>query len=143
MFESSTALVPIEPVTLPAAFEAELHRASDYARNSRAQSTLRAYQSDWHAFEAFCIPRGLDVLPATATACAAYLASAAERGMSASTIGRRTAAIKWRHRLSGHVSPTDSEAVKATLAGIGREIGTARSGRACRAYHSSRSAVPH
>jgi hypothetical protein len=53
MFESSTALVPYEPVTLPAAFDAELEAAADYARNSKAAGTLRAYQSDWRAFEVF------------------------------------------------------------------------------------------
>jgi site-specific recombinase XerD len=125
MFESFTALVPHERVTLPAAFESELEAAADYARNSKAAGTLRAYQGDWRAFEQFCTARGLDALPATPAAVAAYLAAEAERGMSASTIGRRCAAIKWRHKIAGHVSPTDSEAVKATLAGIRREIGTA------------------
>ena len=124
MFESSTALAVIEPTILPPALlEAELHRASDYARNSRAQSTLEAYTSDWRSFVAFCTARGLDALPASPEAVAAFLASEAERKLSSSTIGRRAAALKWRHRLAGYASPTDDERVKATLSGIRREIG--------------------
>lgn len=124
--EPSTALAVIEPTILPPALlEAELHRASDYARNSRAASTLEAYASDWRGFVSFCTQRGLDALPATPESVAAFLASEAERGMSASTIGRRCAAIKWRHKVAGHPSPTDDEKVRAVLSGIRRELGTA------------------
>jgi len=70
--------------------------------------------------------RSLDALPAMPEAVAAYLASEAERGLSASTIGRRCAAIKWRHKVAGYASPTDDERVKATLSGIRREIGRRR-----------------
>ncbi len=103
--------------------EAELHRASDYARNSRARATLAAYESDWRSFVAFCTARGLDALRASAESVAAYYASEADRGIFASTIGRRSAAIKWMHRVAGYPSPTDDERAKATLAGIRRTKG--------------------
>ncbi|MCF8475861.1 MAG: site-specific integrase [Pseudolabrys sp.] len=67
--------------------------------------------------------RGLDLIPASPAAVAAYLASEAERGVKASTIGRRCAAIQYVHRLGGHPNPVDDERVKAVLRGIRRTIG--------------------
>jgi integrase len=42
-----------------------------------------------------------------------------------STIGRRVAAIRYRHKTAGLAVPTDSEVVKATVRGIRRSLGTA------------------
>jgi integrase len=56
---------------------------------------------------------------------AAYLAKEAEAGLKPSTISRRSAAIRYAHKLSDHEPPTNSEAVKATLRGIRRAIGVA------------------
>ncbi len=56
MQDKATALAVIGPATLPPAIiEAELHRASDYARASRSKGTLAAYESDWRSF----VARGL------------------------------------------------------------------------------------
>jgi hypothetical protein len=59
---------------------------------------------------------------------AAYLSGLADSGRKASTIGRRAAAIGYRHKIAGHEPPTGSEAVKAVLRGIRRTIGSAKSG---------------
>ena len=56
---------------------------------------------------------------------AAFLAFEAIHGTRASTIGRRLAAIRYAHKLAGFETPTNSEAVKATLRGIRRTIGSA------------------
>jgi site-specific recombinase XerD len=69
-------------------------------------------------------------LPATAETVAAYLASEAEAGAKPSTIGRRCAAIRFAHKLAGLEAPTDAEAVKATMRGIRRTLGVARSRKA-------------
>ncbi len=55
--------------------------------------------------------------PAWPETVAAFLAGEAKRGVKASTIGRRVAAIRYAHRLAGHESPTNSETVKATVRG--------------------------
>ena len=61
---------------------------------------------------------------------AAYLSGLADSGRKASTIGRRAAAIGYRHKQAGFEAPTNLEAVKAVLRGIRRTIGTARAGKA-------------
>jgi integrase len=67
----------------------------------------------------------LNALPAVPEAVAAFLASEHGAGKSASTIGRRVAAVRYAHKLAGHLPPTDDERVKATVRGIRRRVGTA------------------
>jgi site-specific recombinase XerD len=106
--------------------EVDIDRAINYARQDKAESTRRAYRSDFAAFQAFCRSRSVDALPALPETVAAFLASEAEAGLKPSTIGRRCAAIRYAHRLAGHDQlPTDSEVVKTTLRGIRRVVGVA------------------
>jgi site-specific recombinase XerD len=57
---------------------------------------------------------------------AAFLAHEAGNGTKPSTLGRRVAAIRNAHKLAHLDTPTDSEAVKATLRGIRRTVGAAK-----------------
>jgi len=66
------------------------------------------------------------MLPASPATVAAFLAHEASRNVKASTIGRRTAAIRYAHKLAGFTAPTDDEMVKATVRGIRRSLGTAK-----------------
>jgi site-specific recombinase XerD len=117
-----TALVCVNSAmpTLPVA---ELERAAGYARMEKSASTRAAYKSDFEIFQAWCAGRGVDALPASPATVAGFLASEADAGRKASTIGRRCAAIRYAHRLASHEPPTNSEMVKATLRGIRRAIG--------------------
>jgi integrase len=45
--------------------------------------------------------------------------------MKPSTLGRRVAAIKYRHKTAGEDSPTDAESVKAVIRGARRTLGVA------------------
>jgi site-specific recombinase XerD len=99
--------------------------ASEYAQASKAMSTRRAYQSDAADFALWCEQQGVEALPANVDTVAAYLATLAASGLKASTITRRCAGIRFMHRLAGHASPTNNEALKAVLSGIKRSIGTA------------------
>src|SRR5215218_9659099 len=99
--------------------------ASSYAQAASAEATERAYGADFTDFSAWCDPLGLKPLPATPETVSAYLASLADAGLKASTICRRKAAIAFTHRWSGFEPPTSSDAVKKTLAGINRGLGTA------------------
>jgi site-specific recombinase XerC len=110
------ALVVIEPPALPV-LTATLELAADFAKASKSKATMAAYGSDG--------TRGLDALPASAAAVAAFLADEATAGRRASTLGRRLAAIRYFHRAAGHDTPTSDEKVKAVLAGIRRTIGAA------------------
>src|SRR5215831_4218423 len=110
---------------LPALPAADIDRAASYAKQDKAPATRAAYRSDFASFQTFCHSRGVASLPATPETVAAYLASEAESGLKPSTISRRCAAIRYAHKLAGHEPPTNSEAVKATLRGIKRSVGTA------------------
>ena len=57
---------------------------------------------------------------------AAFLAAGTGDGAKPSTLARRVAAIRYAHKLAQLDTPTDSEAVKATLRGIRRTVGAAK-----------------
>jgi site-specific recombinase XerD len=102
----------------------ELEDALDFARAEKSTATRRAYRSDFEIFRTWCERKGLSPLPAHPESVAAFLAAQAKRGVRASTIGRRLAAIGCAHKMADYSSPTSSEAVKATLRGIKRTIRT-------------------
>jgi len=110
---------------LPALPIDEIERAYDFAKQDKAASTRRCYSSDFKIFARWCADRNVCALPAKPDTVAAFLAAEADRGRKPLTIGRRCAAIKYTHKLAGHDSPTDSEAVKATVRGIRRALGVA------------------
>ncbi|TNC05167.1 integrase [Methylobacterium terricola] len=117
--------------TLPAGFKGAglpaeaAHLVEAYQRASKADATVRAYRGDAAAFEAWCARYGFRPLPANPEAVAGFLVSEAEAGRAASTIGRRLAAIKYAHKLARLLDPTEDEAVRATMKGIRRKVGTA------------------
>jgi site-specific recombinase XerD len=122
--------VAVQASGLPAGLEMALHRASDFAKAEKAPNTRLAYTADFTVFRAWCTGRGASALPAAAEIVAAFIGAEADRGVKASTIGRRLAAIRYAHRLAGLPSPTDVEAVRAVIRGIRRTIGTAKTPKA-------------
>lgn len=123
---SSTLPVPIGARDLASEllFADALKSAYDYALEEKAPATRRAYASDFAHFEAWCATMAAEPLPASVATLAAYLASLADAGRKASTIGRRCAAIAHRHRQAGYEPPTTGEKAKAVHRGIRRKIGT-------------------
>jgi site-specific recombinase XerD len=109
------ALLPVELASIVQA----------YQRASKSDATLRAYRSDAVMFQGWCGRYGFSSLPASPEAVAGFLTHEADAGRSASTIGRRCAAIRYAHKLAGLPDPTESEDVRATVKGIRRTIGTA------------------
>ncbi len=122
----STALTVSPSTPLPAIPAADAERVRGYANAEKAAATRRAYGTDFAIFRAWCTERQLDALPASPATVAAFLAHEASRSVKASTIGRRTAAIRYAHKLAGLLTPTDDELVKATVRGIRRTLGTAK-----------------
>ncbi len=110
-----------DAVLLPA-LPSEQVRA--YIRASKAESTLRGYQSDWRGFCAWCESRGLCPLPATPETVAGYIAECAGR-LKVGSIQRRLNAIAEAHKAAGLDSPTHTGIVRNTLKGIKRTLGTA------------------
>jgi len=120
----STALTVLE-TTLPANLGPDLAAAVDLAKAEKVFSTRKAYGTDFRLFKAWCESKGVSSLPASPETAAAFLAAEA-RTAKPSTLGRRLAAIRYAHKLAHLETPTDSEAVKATLRGIRRTMGTAK-----------------
>jgi integrase len=108
---------------------AEMASTMAYAEAEKAPGTRVAYASDWRSFAVWCLARGATSLPAHQGIVAAFLSHLADRGLKASTIGRRAAAIADRHKRAGFDPPTNSEGVKATMRGIRRTIGSAKTGK--------------
>lgn len=99
--------------------------AVELAEASTAPATLRAYDSGWRAFLAFCDELDADALPAAPQTVALYVARLVEQGRSSSTVDQRIAAIRFVHRRAGHDSPTQHAIVSAVVQGARRTIGTA------------------
>jgi integrase len=110
----------------PTASVVSLATATDrFALNAKSAMTQRCYRSDWLAFTAWCRKAPLTPLPATPETVAQYLSQCALDGLSASTIGRKVAAISYAHRLKRLESPCRDERVRTVVAGIRRSVGTA------------------
>ena len=129
---ATSLLTVASPTKISPLLADEIAAARSYRRQAKAQNTIRAYESDWRQFEAWCDERDLDPLPARPEAVATWLAVLAQAGRADSTIGRHLATIGWQHRQQGHVPPTarDQRMVIAdTLAGIRREARVRPSGK--------------
>jgi site-specific recombinase XerD len=126
----SEAPVQLIPSTQPApengsGVEPLRDQVREYVRASRAENTLRGYQSDWRDFCAWCESRGcLSPLPAAAESVAAYIAECAGH-LKPGSIQRRLNAIAEAHKAAGIESPTHAAIVCNTLKGIRRTLGTA------------------
>ena len=100
---------------LPAALGHDLTTAVDLAKAEKAVSTRKAYGTDFRLFKEWCETKGVSPLPASPETVAAFLAAETGEGTKPSTLARRIAAIRYAHKLAQLDTPTDPEAVKATL----------------------------
>lgn len=109
---------------LPQLAPDDRERVDAYVARASADATLRAYQSDWRLFCAWCDEVGYRPLPAAPATVAAFVTLLAERGfvpatnqprrgrertatpLGRATIGRRLAAIVFAHRAAGLEPPT-------------------------------------
>jgi site-specific recombinase XerD len=114
---------PLPAVPSPAGVPS-LDQVREYIRASKAENTLRGYQSDWRDFCAWCEAHGVGPLPAAPETVAAYIAECAGR-LKPGSIQRRLNAIAEAHKAVGAESPTSAGIVRNTLKGIRRTMGTA------------------
>ena len=101
-----------------------LDRVREYIRASKAENTLRGYQTDWRQFCAWCEGHNQCPLPARPDAVASYIADCADH-LKVGSIQRRLNAIAEAHKAVGLESPTHSPIVANTMKGIRRTMGTA------------------
>ena len=97
-------MVPPPSLPLPVALPS-LEQVREYIRASKAENTLRGYQSDWRHFCAWCESHGLCPLPASPETVAAYIAECAGR-LKVGSVQRRLNAIAEAHKAVGLESPT-------------------------------------
>jgi site-specific recombinase XerD len=116
---SLVAVKGAEPVPSPS-----LDQVREYIRASKAENTLRGYQSDWRAFCAWCEVQQVCPMPATAETVAAFIAECAGR-LKVGSVQRRLNAIAEAHKAVGLDSPTNNAMVTNTMKGIRRTKGTA------------------
>jgi len=129
---------PADGLSLPALPEDDplyetAQAAGKYMRAAKAKATLRAYESDWRDFAAWCGTNGLISLPATPSTVALYLTSLASppagvRPLKAATITRRLTSINTVHKAAKEDSPATMNhlLVADTLHGIRRTLGVAQ-----------------
>ena len=98
------------------------------AEAEHSASTRRSYESAWKAWSSWADAHGVDTLPASPAAVAAYLTDRAE-DCKMPTVRMAAAAIAAAHRASEHDNPVAHPAVKAVMKGLGHqaaEAGTAQ-----------------
>lgn len=115
----------IRPDGALASLEQLVETAREYAADSRASSTRKAYLSDFALFESWCARQGLSSAPTTPATVAVYLAFLAERGRKASTIERALAGIAWAQRARGCEWSKGHPAITKVMTGIRRRHGSA------------------
>ena len=92
-------------------------------KNSKANNTLRAYQSDFRDFSAFCAKNGLTSIPTQPKIIALYITHLSKTSKF-STLKRRIASISVIHKLKGHYLDTKHPIIMENLHGIKRTLGS-------------------
>jgi site-specific recombinase XerD len=105
-----------------------LAETESYVRSAKTANTIKAYRSDWAAFQSFCAERTLPSLPAAPATLAAYAAASAHQ-LKARTVERHLTSISQAHQLAGYSNPAEDKLVRTVMAGIRRVKGTAQTGK--------------
>tara|TARA_Y100000816_G_scaffold213228_1_gene158647 strand:- start:138 stop:1052 length:915 start_codon:yes stop_codon:yes gene_type:complete len=92
-------------------------------KNSKANNTLRAYQSDYRDFSLFCSKNGLSSMPTQPKIVALYITHLSKFSKF-STLKRRIASISVVHKLKGHYLDTKHPIIMENLHGIKRTLGS-------------------
>ena len=116
----------IEPGTdvVPSPALPPLDQVREFIRASKAENTVRGYNSDWLAFCAWAEAHRLCAMPASPETVAAFIAESAGR-LKVGSIQRRLNAIAEAHKTLSLEPPTHSALVANTMKGIRRTKGTA------------------
>jgi site-specific recombinase XerD len=125
MTDTNTGVIgPVRDAGAEVVPSPSLEQAREYIRASKAENTLRGYQSDWRHFCQWCEGHSVCPLPALPETVAAYIAECAGR-LKVGSIQRRLNAIAEAHKATEKNSPTHNATVRNTMKGIRRTKGTA------------------
>ncbi len=92
-------------------------------KNSKANNTLRAYQSDFKDFSIFCTKNGFSFMPTQPKIIALYITHLS-KSCKFSTLKRRIASISVIHKLKGHYLDTKHPIIMENLHVIKRTLGS-------------------
>ena len=92
-------------------------------KNSKANNTLRAYQSDFKDFSLFCSKNSFSSMPTQPKIIALYITKLSKTSKF-STLKRRIASISVIHKLKGHYLDTKHPIIMENLHGIKRTLGS-------------------
>jgi len=92
-------------------------------KNSKANNTLKAYQSDFRDFTAFCVKNGFSSMPTQPKILALYITHLS-KSYKFSTLKRRIASISVIHKLKGHYLDVKHPIIMENLHGIKRTLGS-------------------
>ena len=81
-------------------------------------NTARAYRQGWNRWAAFARASGLNAMPASPEAVAAFASAAADSGVALATIRCTLAAILKAHQVAEAPNPCGAEIVRAVVRGI-------------------------
>ena len=91
-------------------------------KHSKANNTVRAYESDFRDFSLFCVKNGLKHLPTEPKILSLYLTHLSKT-TKFSTLKRRIASIKVIHKMKGHYLDSNHPIIVENLLGIKRVNG--------------------
>ena len=97
-------------------------------RSSKANNTLRAYNSDFKDFRFFCSKHGLNSLPTEPKIVSLYLTHLSKQS-KISTLKRRLVSISMVHKLKGLYLDTKHPIIVENLMGIRRVKGSIQKGK--------------
>jgi site-specific recombinase XerD len=108
-----------------------IQRANALMNAAKANSTRKAYRTDWRDFESWCSAHQLPSLPSTPETVSLYIADCVSR-LAPATISRRLASITKAHQAAGFEnSPASTKhfVVCEVLKGARRTLGVAQKGK--------------
>ncbi|MDC0618393.1 site-specific integrase [Candidatus Pelagibacter sp.] len=98
-------------------------------QNSKANSTIKAYKSDFNDFGIFCSQNGFKSLPSEPKIVSLYLTHLSTKDAKMSTLKRRLVSIGVIHKLKGHYLDTKHPAIIENIMGIKRRKGNIQNGK--------------
>ena len=98
-------------------------------KSSKANNTIKAYNSDFNDFRIFCAKNGFKSLPSEPKIVSLYLTYLSSKGSKISTLKRRLASISVIHKLKGYYLDNKHPAIIENILGIKRRKGSIQKGK--------------
>ena len=98
-------------------------------KSSKANNTIRAYKSDFHDFELFCVKNGFKTIPTDPKVVSLYITYLSTKDAKMSTLKRRLVSIGVIHKMKGYYLDTKHPTIIENIMGIRRRKGSVQKGK--------------